>query len=60
METKYISCIECKGNIEVPDDAMVGELLECPDCGKIYEIKEVKNGKIDYKEAEAISEDWGE
>jgi len=52
--------LECNASIEVPDDAMEGELVECPDCGKIYELKKIEKGKIDFVEAEAVSEDWGE
>lgn len=55
-----ITCTECNAEIEVPDDAMIGELVECPDCGKIYELKRIEKSKIDFVEAEAVSEDWGE
>jgi alpha-aminoadipate carrier protein LysW len=54
------SCEVCGGEIDVPDDAIKGEIVSCPDCGSEYEVAEIKEGKPVLKPAEEIGEDWGE
>jgi alpha-aminoadipate carrier protein LysW len=54
------SCESCGGEINVPEDAIKGEIVSCPDCGSEYEIVEIKNGQVSLKTAEEIGEDWGE
>lgn len=54
------SCESCGGEINVPEDAIKGEIVSCPDCGSEYEIVEIKNGQVSLKAAEEIGEDWGE
>jgi alpha-aminoadipate carrier protein LysW len=53
-------CETCGGEIEVPNDAIKGEIVSCPDCGLEYEVVEIKNGVVSLKSAEEIGEDWGE
>lgn len=53
-------CDVCGGEIDVPDDAIKGEIVSCPDCGSEYEVVEIKNGSPVLKPAEEIGEDWGE
>ncbi|MGD0329294.1 MAG: alpha-aminoadipate/glutamate carrier protein LysW [Nitrososphaeria archaeon] len=53
-------CETCGGEIEVPDDAIKGEIVSCPDCGTEFEVIEIKNGVASLKSAEEIGEDWGE
>lgn len=53
-------CEVCGGDIEVPDDAIKGEIVSCPDCGSEYEVVEIKSGEPILKPAEEIGEDWGE
>jgi len=36
-----VICVECEGNVDVADDVIVGEILECPDCGVELEITAV-------------------
>ncbi len=52
--------MECEGEISVPEDVMVGEILSCPDCGSDYEVASVQSNTVTFKAAEAIKEDWGE
>lgn len=52
-------CPECEGEIEIPDDAVSGEIVSCPDCGQEYEV-EVKEGRKELKVAERSKEDWGQ
>ena len=55
-------CQECGATIEVPDDALPGEIIACPDCGTEYEVVSIdpKAGKVELKPAEEVGEDWGE
>jgi alpha-aminoadipate carrier protein LysW len=48
------------GEIEVPDDAMVGEIVSCPDCGLELEVKTVDNGNVELEKLSIEKEDWGE
>lgn len=57
---KSMNCPECDAGIEVPDDAMVGELISCPDCGADYEISGKNGSDVEIKQAETVGEDWGE
>ncbi len=57
METK---CKICGEKIEVPDDSMAGELVECSACGMSYEIASINAGAVTIKPAENVGEDWGE
>jgi alpha-aminoadipate carrier protein LysW len=53
-------CSDCGGEINIPDDAVVGEIVSCPDCGGDFEIFSKSNGNIELKNAESVAEDWGE
>ncbi|MGB9003646.1 MAG: alpha-aminoadipate/glutamate carrier protein LysW [Nitrosotalea sp.] len=55
-----MNCPECDANLKIPDDASVGEIVSCPDCGADFEIAS-KNGNVcELKHAEKVGEDWGE
>jgi alpha-aminoadipate carrier protein LysW len=58
MSTK-VECQECGGGISVPGDAVVGEIVTCPDCGGDYEIASTSD-KVELKPAETVGEDWGQ
>ncbi|MDP6640951.1 MAG: alpha-aminoadipate/glutamate carrier protein LysW/ArgW [Nitrososphaerales archaeon] len=53
-------CKECSGEIKVPDDVVVGEIITCPDCGSDFEIFSIHKKEIEIKPAETVGEDWGE
>ncbi len=55
-----INCPECDAAMNAPDDASVGEILSCPDCGSDYEIAKKDGSNIELKQAESVGEDWGE
>lgn len=55
-----IKCPECDAEVRIPDDAIEGEIVTCPDCGSDFEIRSVGDGKAELKTAEKIGEDWGE
>ena len=43
MEEVFVYyCPECDGQIEVPIDAMIGEVFECSNCGAELEVVETE------------------
>jgi alpha-aminoadipate carrier protein LysW len=55
-----MNCPECDANLNIPDDAAVGEIVSCADCGADFEIAKKEGSTIKLKEAETVGEDWGE
>ena len=55
-----VNCKECDKELNVPDDAVKGEIVTCADCGSDFEIASVSNKKVELKPAEKVGEDWGE
>ncbi len=53
-------CKDCGGQITVTQDAMVGEIITCPDCGADFEIVSKREDTIEIKPAESVGEDWGQ
>ncbi len=53
-------CPECDVDIDIPNDALDGEMLSCSDCGEEFEVNIRKNKKIELKKMIAEREDWGE
>lgn len=61
MTTKTKStavCPVCEASIDVPADAIVGEILPCADCGAELEITGLQ--PLTLEEAPDVAEDWGE
>ena len=57
---KNMNCPECDANMNIPEDAAVGEIVSCGDCGADYESSKKEDSNIELKEAETVGEDWGE
>ena len=55
---RTVTCIECAGDVPLTEDVMVGEIVECPDCGVELEVREVEPLTVEL--APEIEEDWGE
>ena len=55
-----MNCPECDAGLSIPDDASVGEIISCPDCGADYEIAKKDGPSVELKQAESVGEDWGE
>ncbi len=55
-----MNCLECDAVINVPDDASVGEIVSCPECGADFEIAKKSGNQVELKIAESVGEDWGE
>jgi alpha-aminoadipate/glutamate carrier protein LysW len=53
-------CEECDADINIPEDAIVGEIVQCKDCSSEYEVATIGGGKVTLKPAEVAEEDWGE
>ncbi len=53
-------CSYCDCIIQVPSDAVEGELVKCMDCGTLYEVRICNGGSVTLTEAEEVEEDWGE
>ncbi|MBN1265569.1 MAG: lysine biosynthesis protein LysW [Anaerolineales bacterium] len=53
-----IECNECSGQIKIGVDVMLGEVLQCPDCG--LELEVVGLDPLQIELAPEIEEDWGE
>ena len=55
-----MKCTECDEDLNIPEDAAVGEIVSCSDCGADYEISKKDGSTVEIKEAETVGEDWGE
>ncbi len=51
-------CPVCGAEVEKAADAVLGELLECSDCGTELEVTNLDPFKVE--EAPQEEEDWGE
>ncbi len=52
--------MDCKALIDVPEDALPGEIVSCPDCGLDYVVEMDESGLLILKELTIEGEDWGE
>jgi len=46
--------------MEVPEDVMIGDLIECPDCGAEFEVYDLDGDNVKLRLVEGVGEDWGE
>ena len=53
-----VNCMDCGGDIEVPADAMQGEILPCAACGAEMEVLTLE--PVTVGAAPLVQEDWGE
>ena len=42
-----MNCPECDAKLNIPEDASVGEIVSCPDCGADYEISKKEGSNIE-------------
>jgi len=52
-------CPVCGGSVDVAESVIVGELLDCGDCGSELEVRGLEPA-IQVSEAPMAAEDWGE
>lgn len=55
-----VKCPVCEGDVEVPSDAVHGEIVSCIDCGTMFEVDSISEDGVSLKQIEAQGEDWGE
>ena len=55
--TVQTACIECGADLEL-EDVVVGEIVQCPECG--VELEVLSLGPVELGLAPAEEEDWGE
>lgn len=53
-------CQDCSAEIPIPEDVEIGEIIECPDCGLILEVTEIKDGEAGFEVLLLVGEDHGE
>jgi alpha-aminoadipate carrier protein LysW len=53
-----ISCTECEAPIEVPTDAVEGEIIACSECSAELEVVGLE--PVALALAPEVGEDWGE
>lgn len=53
-----VICIECAARMEIGPDVMLGEIIQCQDCGAELEVISLEPLQLDV--APEIEEDWGE
>lgn len=51
-------CVECGAELSLPEDAEVGEIVDCTTCGSELEVVDVD--PIIVETAPELEEDWGE
>ena len=51
-------CPVCGGSVDVGGSVMLGELLDCGDCGSELEVRSLS--PLELHEAPMAAEDWGE
>ena len=56
---KMTNCPECDANITIPEDAVEGEIVTCPDCGASFELVKASEG-FELRPAQTVGEDWGQ
>ncbi len=52
------SCPECDAAVTFAEEPMIGEIIECPECGMELEVIEVDPLTLEL--APEVEEDWGE
>ena len=53
-----VSCTECDAGIELTNEAILGEITQCPECGVELEI--ISTEPLQLALAPEVEEDWGE
>ncbi len=59
QSTQACVCCECDAQVQPPNDALLGEILACDDCGAELEVLAVEPG-LSLGLAPEVQEDWGE
>jgi len=57
--TTTTACPVCGGDVDLSGEVIVGELLDCGDCGSELEVTVIAP-TVQLREAPVSAEDWGE
>lgn len=52
------TCPECDATVTLDDEPLVGEIIECADCG--VELEVTSTAPLTLELAPEVEEDWGE
>lgn len=55
---RTVECVECAAEIALDEQLLLGEIVECPDCGVELEVVQLDPPSVEL--APEIEEDWGE
>ncbi len=55
---RTVECPECANNIALAANILVGEILDCGDCGAELEVRATDPVRVEI--APEVEEDWGE
>ena len=58
MSDSGVACPVCEAAVEIADGTVIGELMECGDCGTELEVTKID--PVEIAEAPEVEEDWGE
>ena len=53
------NCAECDASVNIPSDAVEGEIVTCAECGASFELVKTSDG-FELKPAQTVGEDWGQ
>jgi alpha-aminoadipate carrier protein LysW len=53
-----LKCLECEAEVTLPEDAVIGEIVPCGECGCEMEVASLDPVMLEL--APDIEEDWGE
>lgn len=53
-----VECPECAATLQVGANVLVGEILDCADCGAELEVRATNPVRLEL--APQVEEDWGE
>lgn len=51
-------CVECHAQLKLRDGVLVGEIVQCPECG--VELEVIALDPVRLQVAPEVEEDWGE
>lgn len=54
------TCSICDGEVKLPKNTEVSEIVTCGDCNNRLVVTEVKGTKATLSQAPEVEEDWGE
>ena len=57
-QRQTVECPECANNIQLAANILVGEILDCNDCGAELEVRATNPVRVEL--APQVEEDWGE